>query len=126
MKRINTFYWVINGLFAAFMIFSAIPDITMDPEAVKMIGGDLGYPDYFIPYIGYMKLIGSVLILLPFVPKNVKEWAYAGLFFDLISAFYSSVAVEGFSGPQAFFFLFLGVLFLAYYFWYRKMGWVKA
>ncbi|WP_304232993.1 DoxX family protein [Jiulongibacter sediminis] len=125
MNRQNITYWVVTGLFAAFMIFSSIGNITKDPEAVKMITG-LGYPEYFIPYIGYMKVIGSVLILLPMIPRNVKEWAYAGLFFDLLSAFVSIILTEGFSPQVAFFFVFVGFLFLSYYFWYRKMGWLKA
>lgn len=125
MKKINLTYWFVTSLFAAFMIFSSIGNITKDPEAVKMITG-LGYPEYFIPYIGYMKVIGSVLILLPMIPRNVKEWAYAGLFFDLLSAFVSIILTEGFSPQVAFFFVFVGFLFLSYYFWYRKMGWLKA
>ncbi len=123
MKNVNLFYWIITGLFAAFMVVTAIPDILMEAEAVKMIKG-LGYPEYFIPYIGWWKVIGGIVILLP-IARNVKEWAYAGLFFDLISAFYSAIQTEPFSAMHLIFFVFLGFLFLSYYFWYKKMGWLK-
>jgi uncharacterized membrane protein YphA (DoxX/SURF4 family) len=63
----------------------------------------LGYPRYFIPFIGVMKLLGCIAILIPGYPK-IKEWAYAGLFFDLIGATYSSLATDGFM-PQIFFML---------------------
>jgi hypothetical protein len=124
MNKLNLTYWVTTALFAAFMIFSAISNIHMEVEAVNMITG-MGFPAYFIPYIGWAKVLGSVAILLPFLPRNVKEWAYAGLFFDLASAFYAIVVTEGFSVPLLFFVVIIGFLFLSYYFWYRKMGWIS-
>lgn len=93
MKKINTIYWIVTSLFAAFMLFSAIPDMLMVPEA-KAFMNHIGYPDYFIPFIGVLKLLGSVAILIPGYP-TIKEWAYAGLFFDLMGATYSIAATDG-------------------------------
>jgi flagellar biosynthesis protein FliR len=64
MKKTNLLYWIITGLFAAFMTYSAIPSIAMAPEAVNMITG-LGYPKYFVPFSGVAKLLGSIAILIP-------------------------------------------------------------
>ena len=75
------------------MTFSAIPDILVIEEA-KQFMTHLGYPVYFIPFIGVAKLLGSIAILIPQFNK-IKEWAYAGLFFDLIGAIYSNIMVEG-------------------------------
>ena len=52
----------------------------------------LGYPKYIIPFLGVAKLLGVIAILIPGFPR-IKEWAYAGLAFDLIGATYSIVAV---------------------------------
>ena len=87
MKKINIAYWSVTGIFAAFMLFSAIPDMLIVPEAVTMITG-LGYPTYFIPFIGVAKLLGVIAILVPGF-NRIKEWAYAGLFFDLIGYLFS-------------------------------------
>jgi uncharacterized membrane protein len=76
------------------MLFSAIPDIMMMEEAVTFIT-HLGYPEYFIVFIGVAKLLGSIAILVPSFHK-IKEWAYAGLFFDLIGAVYSNIMTDGF------------------------------
>jgi hypothetical protein len=81
-KTINILYWVFTILFAALMIFSAIPNAMANEDSVKVIHDMLGYPVYFIPFIGVAKIIGAVVILIPGLNK-VKEWAYAGLFFDL-------------------------------------------
>lgn len=94
MKSTKIIYWTTTVLFAGFMIFTAIPNILQSEESVKFIL-DLGYPRYFIPFIGVAKLLGSVAILIPSFRK-IKEWAYAGLFFDLVAATYSLVQVNGF------------------------------
>lgn len=92
MKRTKKLYWIFTILFAAFMIMSAIPDVMLHPVAVQGMHGDLGYPQYFIPFIGVAKLLGVLAILIPGKYPSIKEWAYAGLFYDLLGATYSVIA----------------------------------
>ena len=123
MKKINIYYWIITGLFAAFMLSSAIPNIMVSPEWVTIITG-LGYPKYFIPFIGVAKLLGVIVILIP-GNRRIKEWAYAGLFFDLAGATYSAVAKEGFQPPISFMLLPIAFLFASYYLWHKKTEMAK-
>ncbi|UEG49668.1 DoxX family protein [Ferruginibacter lapsinanis] len=102
MKKTKIIYWVFTILFAAFMAFTAIPDVRLTPEAVAFMK-TLGYLDYFTRFIGVAKILGCIAILIPGFPK-IKEWAYAGLFFDLIGATYSVIAIYGVS-PQISFML---------------------
>ena len=92
MKKTNIFYWVFTGLFSAMMLGSAIPDMISSPIAVQGMHGELGYPVYFIPFIGVAKVIGVLAILLP-ISARIKEWAYAGLVFDLVGATFSIIAI---------------------------------
>jgi uncharacterized membrane protein YphA (DoxX/SURF4 family) len=116
-KTIKILYWIINGLFGGFMIFSAIPDIMEVPEAVQFMTM-LGYPTYFTPFIGVAKVLGVIAILIPGFPR-LKEWAYAGLMFDLIGATYSVIAIG--TAVQDFWMMFLFLGFGgAAYFTYRK------
>lgn len=92
MKKINIFYWVVTGLFAFLMLGSGIPNITSHPMSVQGMHTELGYPLYFIPFIGVAKVLGAIAILVPGFHR-LKEWAYAGLFFDLIGATYSIIAI---------------------------------
>ncbi len=92
MKTIRIIYWIATGLFAFFMLGSAIPDIIVMPMAVEGMHGGLGYPVYFIPFIGVAKALGVIALFIPGFPR-VREWAYAGLMFDLIGAIYSMIAV---------------------------------
>ena len=47
---------------------------------------------YFASILGFWKLAGAIAIVAPGVPR-VKEWAYAGFFFNLTAAAASRAAV---------------------------------
>ena len=95
MKKLNIIYWIFTVLFALLMLFSTIPDLMKDEQAVEIMVNQLGYPEYLIQFIGVAKLLGVIAILVSGF-NRVKEWAYAGLFFDLIGATYSAIAANGF------------------------------
>src|SRR5258705_4069157 len=92
LKTTNILYWVFTILFALLMLFSAYGSLIVNEGSVTLIHDQLGFPVYFIPFTGVAKLLGSIVILIPGL-KTIKEWAYAGLFFDLAGAIYSGVAV---------------------------------
>ena len=119
MKKTNTFYWIFTGLFAALMLFSAIPDILNAPEAVAFMT-NLGYPLYFTPFIGWAKLLGVIAILVPGYPR-IKEWAYAGLVFDLIGATYSAIGSGQANAGLVIMLLFFGLAFGSYHFYHRRL-----
>ncbi|MET0462284.1 MAG: DoxX family protein [Chitinophagaceae bacterium] len=121
-KTVNILYWVFTIIFAALMIFSSYGSIIVNQDAKTLIHDQLGYPVYFIPFTGWAKLIGSIIILIPGL-KTVKEWAYAGLFFDLIAVVYSSIALSGTVDPMmAFLLIWFVPGILSYYFWKKKVG----
>jgi hypothetical protein len=117
MKKINILYWVFTGLFAALMIFSSLSNIVTGPDAVELIKTKLGYPTYIIPFLGVAKLLGAITILIPRFPR-LKEWAYAGLMFDLIGATYSAFAIG--EAGAVFMFVFIAMGFASYYFYRRR------
>jgi hypothetical protein len=120
MKRINILYWVFTGLFGGFMMFSAIPDIISVPEAVEMVSGQLGYPEYIIPFLGVAKALGVIALLIPGFPR-IKEWAYAGLTFDLIGATYSGIAVNGFDPGLLMMVVIFGIEAMSYIYYHKKL-----
>jgi uncharacterized membrane protein YphA (DoxX/SURF4 family) len=86
----------------------------MVPEAVQFIT-HLGYPTYFIPFIGVAKLLGCIAILIPKFDK-IKEWAYAGLVFDLIGAVYSNLMVDGWNNGMLVMVPVFAIAFLSYFY----------
>ncbi|MBS1511338.1 MAG: DoxX family protein [Bacteroidetes bacterium] len=119
MKKTNLLYWIFTVLFAGMMLFTAIPSILHDPNAAKFMS-DLHYPDYFVQFISYAKVLGAVALLVPGFHR-IKEWAYAGLFFDLIGALYSLVSVFGFKVDNTFLALPFALGILSYYFYHKKL-----
>jgi len=120
MKRTNLVYWIVTGLFSAFMLFSAIPDMLATKEAVDFIT-NLGYPAYFVPFIGVAKILGVIAILIPGYPR-IKEWAYAGLFFDLVGAVYSNLTKFGFDPMMLTMIPVFGFLFWSYFLYHKRIS----
>ena len=83
--------WIVTGLMAALMLMSAVPDLLRLSGAVDVFR-HLGYPPYLLPFLGAAKMLGVAAILVPGMPK-LKEWAFAGLLFDVTGALYSHVSV---------------------------------
>lgn len=117
MKTTTILYWVFTVLFAGFMIWSATPGINPEGQTLQFLHDYLGYPVYFIKFISIAKVIGGVVLLIPGLNK-IKEWAYAGMFFDLGGAIFSIISVAGKFDPSILFIcvpVILGIL--SYYFW---------
>jgi DoxX-like family len=119
MKKTKILYWVFTALFAIMMFGSAIPDVFSNEIAVKGMHTELGYPLYFIPFIGIAKCLGVIAILIPGYPR-IKEWAYAGLFFDLIGATYSIIANGGNAGQWGFMIIPIALGSLSYFYYHKR------
>ncbi|MBN7816480.1 DoxX family protein [Algoriphagus pacificus] len=78
-------YWTATGLISLMMLFSAFAYFN-DPS-VSAGFTSMGFPDYFRVELGLAKILGVLVLLLPFTPKFLKEWAYAGFGITFISAF---------------------------------------
>lgn len=85
------FGWLVTGLMAALMLLSAIPDILRMPDALTVFAR-LGYPPYLLLFLGTAKMLGVTVVLVPGVPR-MKEWAFAGLAFDVAGALYSHLSI---------------------------------
>lgn len=92
-KTNNIVYWISTIIFSGLMIFSAAGGLQPSQQSIQIIHEGLGYPIYFIQFISVAKLIGVIVILVP-GSGRIKDWAYAGLFFDLAGAVYSGIAAS--------------------------------
>lgn len=90
MKFRNIGYWVATGLAALAFAFGGAMDVSRAPAVLEGMA-HLGYPAYVATLIGVWKLLGAVAIVVPGFPR-IKEWAYAGMFFDLTGASVSHAA----------------------------------
>jgi hypothetical protein len=122
-KTLNLLYWIFTILFAALMIFSAYGGVQPNADTIKIMHDFMGYPIYFIQFISIAKLLGAIAILIPGLNSRIKEWAYAGLFFDLAGAIYSVVAASGKFDPMMLSLLLWVIAgILSYYYWHKKLA----
>ena len=95
--------------------------LTSQTELVKEGISHLGCPEYFGNALVAFKVLGVLVVVIPQVPKRVKEWAYAGLGLEFIFASISHGALDGLGG-QAFFPLIIFAIFAVSYVYYRKLN----
>lgn len=99
-KTKNIAYWISTILIAFFIGSGGIAQVLRVEGTVDGFVHILGYPLYFVTILGVWKVLGAIAILMPRFPR-LKEWAYAGIFFDLTGAVASTAAV-GVYGAYAF------------------------
>ena len=94
MKARSIAYWTTTILVAFFMTGGAtqVAQYLGNPHGIVP---ELGYPMYFFAIIGVWKVLGAIAIVAPRFPR-LKEWAYAGIFFDLTGAAASCAWVGGY------------------------------
>lgn len=91
MKKNKIIFWIATGLLSAMMLLSASMYVFNNAEVQKAFIG-LGFPTYIIYPLAFLKLSGiAVLTLTKW--KTVKEWAYAGFFFNFILATASHISI---------------------------------
>ena len=83
-------YWVATGIIVFTMSSGGIAELTQQPQTIEGMKL-LGYPVYFIMLLGVWKLLGSLALLIPRFPR-LKEWAYAGIVFNMTGAAVSHIA----------------------------------
>ncbi len=89
-KRKNVIYWLATAFVAFGFVSGGVIDLIAGPDMVAGMA-HLGYPAYFLTILGTWKVLGALAILWPGLPR-LKEWAYAGMVFDLTGAAASHLA----------------------------------
>jgi len=96
MKKYKTIFWtatIFLFLFEGMMPLSAVLFAPLSATSGTIA---LQYPEYFAYVIITFKVLGSILLLIPRLPRRLKEWTYAGFAFNFICASISHFVVDGF------------------------------
>jgi len=83
-KTKKIIYWVATVVMCAIFAFSAGMYLTK-PDMVRGFFTDLQYPAYLVYPLAAAKILGIIAVLSN-KSKTLKEWAYAGFFFDALLA----------------------------------------
>ncbi|MEM6767087.1 MAG: DoxX family protein [Bacteroidota bacterium] len=116
MNKLKIGFYVTTGLFTLLMLFS-VSNYFLQTATVQEAFTGFGYPSYLVIPLGIAKLLG--LAALWFAPNQaLKEWAYAGFFFNVVLAFFAHFMIDDGQFPGA---LVALVLLAASYFFSKKV-----
>ena len=104
-SRANLAYWIPTALVALLWSGGAVGTLMGSAASLEVFRA-LGYPPYFAKILACAQLLGVASVLLP-VPRALREWAYAGLTFDVTCAILSIAATSG--PPEHFVFPSIGL-----------------
>ena len=94
-------YWVATAVVAGEQLAGGLTDLihggtsVVSGPSVVLLMERLGYPVYLLTILGVWSLLGGITLLAPGFPR-LKEWAYAGIFFQYTAAVFSKAMVPGY------------------------------
>ena len=112
METTTIIYWVSTILFSGILVMSGISTF----KSPKLIDDfkRLGFPDYFRKQVAISKIIGALVLLIPFLPNTVKEWTYTGFVILLGSAIVAHFSVKDPIKSSVLPFILLAILLVSY------------
>ena len=97
LNHTRILYWTSTTLIALETLVGGFADLTRGrtvlvsgPLVTEVVAG-LGYPVYVLSIIGIWKILGAITLVVPGFLR-LKEWAYAGIVFELSGAVASLAA----------------------------------
>ena len=117
MKRDKIIFWI--STIIIFIMEGLIPAFTSQSDLAKEGISHLGYPAYFGTALVFFKVPGVLALIIPRVPKPVKEFAYAGFTFNFLFASIGHFVVDGLDFQSFLPLIFLGILAASYISFHR-------
>ncbi len=108
-------YWIPTSLLLLLMVGSGIMYFVKSEE-IAQIFIQLQYPVYSMYFNAVAKILGGIAIVVPIVPRVLKEWAYAGYLFIILLALQAVVMTM----PGVPWVMFVSILIWALSYWQFK------
>lgn len=122
MKRNKIIFWVATVILIIWEGIMPLATLIFSPHYATVGTRPLGYPDYFAYALIICKVLGVTAIAYTKTPAKLKEWAYAGLTFNLIFAFISHACVDKNVGFMLLPLIILGILATSYIYQPKQNG----
>jgi hypothetical protein len=122
MKKYKIIFWTATVFLVLFEGVMPLSALLFAPASATAGVIYLGYPTYFAYVIIAFKILGSIALTIPSLPRRVKEWTYAGFAFNFISAAASHVVVDGFTFVSFFPLIILAIAVVSYVTYFKVYG----
>jgi hypothetical protein len=119
MKAVKITFWI-STVFI-FLFEGVMPAFTSQTEMAKEGIRHLGYPAYFGLWLAIFKVCGALVLIIPTLSVRLKEWAYAGLAYDLIGALYSNIVVGPVSAQMLFMLIWVVPFIVSYIYFHKRL-----
>jgi hypothetical protein len=117
MKKEKIIYWTSTSIIG--LLEGVMPALTSQTELAREGIRHLGYPPYFGNALIIFKVMGVLALVIPQIPKRIKEWAYAGFTFNFLFATISHGSIDGINGQTFFPIIILGILVVSYTYYHK-------
>lgn len=114
MKKNKIIFWIATTIIILWEGVMPFGTLLFSPENATVGTRPLGYPDYFAYALIICKALGVLAISIPKISATIKEWAYAGLTFNLLFACISHACVDQNIGFMIMPLVVLGILAVSY------------
>ena len=116
-KPITITYWAVTILLSALLLFAAVGHLSLSTDIIAMTQ-HLGFPIGLLPFLGILKILGVVTILL--VRRgDVTVGAYAGMLFYGLGAIATHISVGDPASATLGGFLITALSLSSYFLWKR-------
>jgi hypothetical protein len=114
MKKHKIIFWVSTAFLFLFEGMMPLSTLFFAPEQATAGTVYLSFPAYFAYVLIAFKVCGSILLVIPRLPRQIKEWTYAGFAFNFICASTSHFVVDGLTFVSFFPLIILVILIVSY------------
>jgi uncharacterized membrane protein YphA (DoxX/SURF4 family) len=114
MKKHKIIFWISTAFLFLFEGMMPLSTLFFAPEQATAGTVYLSFPAYFAYVLIAFKVGGSILLVIPHLPRQVKEWTYAGFAFNFICASISHFVVDGITFVSFFPLIILVILIVSY------------
>jgi uncharacterized membrane protein YphA (DoxX/SURF4 family) len=94
MQKQHIIFWIATTIIFLWEGLMPLSTLLFSPANVTYGTRTLGYPDYFAYALAICKVAGATAIMIPKLGNRLKEWAYAGLSFNLLFAVLSHIIID--------------------------------
>lgn len=122
MKKYKIIFWITTGFLFLFEGMMPLSTVLFFPQYTTAGTAYLQYPQYFAYVLIAWKVLGSVALIIPGLPRPLKEWTYAGFAFNFICATISHIVIDGAVFVSFFPLIMMAVLVVSYITYFRVYG----
>jgi hypothetical protein len=114
MKKNKIIFWAATIFLFLFEGMMPLSALIFAPSSATAGTVYLQYPAYFAYVIITFKVLGSIALVVPGLPRQIKEWTYAGFAINFICASISHFVIDGFVFVSFFPLIILAIAVVSY------------